>query len=294
MGNNKGYTIIESIVAIAIIGIGIGGFITFSVMILKNQRNLASETVIENKKNEIIQNLNSRVSWLKTINFNNIACLKRDGGNCSAVGGPFPIAVINGNDVQLTDLAVGNRGFDKHSDFCVYGNANCPFRFLVSWSPICESAVSCKEPIVQISATLERTAEAEDQVPIAAAHNFNYIRGSFTIGSKDNCQSVGGTFDDATWKCLLPNNNQRCPDGRIVKGMNADGTIDCQPLVNSACAAGEYAKGVNPDGTLLCYPLAGACTGNPPNGYNPDPNSGFSSGGGDGGGDCGDGGGDCG
>jgi hypothetical protein len=142
----------------------------------------------------IVQNLNTRISWVNTVTLNNIACLKSDGGNCTAVGAPFPLAVADGNGVVLTSVDANNVGFDKNGATCVYGAGLCHYRFLVFWAPVCENGVTCKAPIIQITALFQTTAEGAIQVPTASVHDFNYIRGSFTISSKENCQSIGGTL----------------------------------------------------------------------------------------------------
>ena len=104
MNNRKGYSVIEILVAIGLVSLGVGGFIAFSQVINKKQAKKTIENVIENRKNLIVQNLNTRISWLNTVNLNNIACLKNNGGNCSTAGSPFPIAVADGNNVLLTDI----------------------------------------------------------------------------------------------------------------------------------------------------------------------------------------------
>lgn len=292
INNKNGVSMVEALVAGVLLAIASSGFLaTVNVIYNLKFANNVNDS-IRMQKEKIIGVLNSRNSWLNIIDNNSINCLKAGGSSCAA--GTYEIAVYDGENNKITDITANNFGYNKNLNSCVYTDPDCDFRFLVSWSPVCESPTSCRSPLIKISGTLEVKTGLSKVVPSANLYSFNFIRGTFSSNALVNCNSLGGVYNTAMDKCALPSSNQICPQGQIVVGINSDGTIHCEALMNSECPPNTYAKGVNPDGSLLCFPMAGACTGNPPNGFNPDPNSGFSTGDGDGGGDCGDGGGDCG
>lgn len=247
------------------------------------------------QKEKLIGLINTKNSWLKTVNNNSISCLQSNSLNCSV--GSYELALYDSNNVKYSDISGNDFGNDRFLNSCSYSGSNCDFRYVISWSPICESVSSCINPLIRITGTLQVKPDIARFLPDTSKFDFNFIRGTISNNAYLNCESLGGTFDSATNKCSLPSSNQMCPQGQIVVGIDSNGTIICESLIDFECPVNTYAKGVNPDGTLMCFSFVGACPvdggGNlaPPNGFNPDPTTGFSFGGGGDG--CGDGGGDC-
>lgn len=295
--NKKGTTLVEVLVAAVLIAVASSGLLSALSAFYTQKAIKDIDNSIVSQKEKIIELLNARNSWTRIIANNGLTCLQSAGISCAS--GTQEIAVYDSNNIKLTDSSANDFGSDRYLNSCAFSGSNCDFRFLISWSPICESAATCMSPLIKVMGTLQVNSGISNLVPNPSKYDFNFIRGTISNNAVMNCQSLGGSYDSSTNHCFLPSANQTCPQGNIVVGINANGTIICEPLIDFECPANTYAKGVNPDGTLLCLAIAGACpvdgSGNltPPGGFNPDPNAGFTTsvGGGDGG--CGDGGGDC-
>lgn len=293
-----GVTLVEALVAIGLLSISISGLLLTVNSTLHAKKIKSVKSSLISQKEKIIETINSRNGWKNTVDQNNILCLKSTGINCASGSNEIAIydgTITAGTFVKLTDVNANNLGFLQNQDLCNFSNADCEYRYLVSWKPICESGATCIRPLIEITGTLDIKTSVENVVLNKDLYSFKFIRGTLTSNSFVNCESLGGTFNTGTGQCELNGPGQVCPIGQIVVGLNANGTIICDALLDSACAPGEWARGVNPDGTLMCRPFVpGTCPAVPPtNGPTSDPTTiptwdpGFS---GDGGGGCGDGG----
>lgn len=295
-----GLSIVETIVAIGLLSVG--AFIALDSLrvssIIKGGKNV--NNVIKLQRDKLVGLLNTRNAWKMTVDSNNITCLRVSGTDCAV--GIQNIALYDGSNVKMSDLAGNNLGYDVGLNLCDYSQSNCVFRFLIAWSPICESSTTCTNPLISVQGTFEMKPSLAESVKNPTGYNFKFIRGTFASNIIDNCQSIGGTYDYFIDRCTLPHSNQECPAGQIVVGITGTGNIICDRIMDNECTTpGTYAKGVNPDGTLVCYPLLPACPSTPPTGFNTNPvdngydiNGTYYSDGSSDGGDCGGDDGDCG
>lgn len=295
---SKGFTIVETIVALGLILISVGasyGTITTAYS-LKNKKQATD--IIENIRASIVGTINSSGGWRSTIQSNPgvMACLQTTAtSGCGAVAYSLPqqflVEYATGNLAGMGYTA-NSLGFDREGEVCNYlTNPQCAYRFRVFWNAICDNP-ACQFPLFNIRGTLDVKPAFAQIVPNPGRFSFEFVRGASENNAKDQCDLLNGTFNPATSVCTLQGNGVVCPDGQVVVGVsNSQGLIQCQPMfVSFTCPADHYIKGVNVNGTPICAPLAVACLPNFPNGYS----DGAPSGDGDGGGgDCGGDSGDC-
>ncbi|MBC7371675.1 MAG: type II secretion system protein [Bdellovibrionaceae bacterium] len=294
--NQRGFSLVEVLIATALLSVAGLGLTLTVVNSLKIKANQQANAAVSLFREKIIATVNSTNGWIETISKNNISCLAVGTTGCSGVGfGQFKL--FDGSGVQLTGLTQDNFGFNKDLTYCDYNLSTCPFRFVIGWSPICNDP-TCLVPLIKFSGILEVKPDFTKVLADGMKYDFSFVRGVDFGNAKNQCDSVGGTFDPGTSTCDLNSVAGDCPVGQIVIGLQPNGQIECGPLLNDSCPVGTYGKGIRTDGKLICerfttltcppYPPGGTNTASPGGG-------GADGGGGDGGGgDCGDGGGDCG
>lgn len=257
--NRKGFTLVEVMVASGIVVTAIAaalGVIQYSYQFKKS---IQSADRIEQYRERVMNSINSTQGWLKTIDANNISCLQAGNGGCTSTL-LQEISVWDGSSTgkRLSGLGSQNIGQTAQLEECNYLDADCPFRYLVRWIPLCDTA-ACLNPLIRISGILEVKDSMAKAVPYPKQYDFEFMRGINNVNSKVQCDNLGGSLDLVTNRCTLPGNGPPCPTGWIVSQVQTSGQITCSPYVEISCPAGTYAKGINPDGTPICNPLASAC-----------------------------------
>lgn len=294
--NSKGFTLVEVMVAGGIVATSLAaamGVIQYSYQFKKS---IQTADRIEQHRERIMNSINSTQGWIRTIDANSIACLQAGNGGCASSTLLQEISVLDGSTAgkRLSGLSSQNLGQSDRLEECNYLQEDCPFRYLIRWIPLCDTA-ACLNPLIRISGVLEVKDSLAKAVPYPKQYDFEFMRGISNNNAKEQCDNLSGSFDLVKNLCTLPGNGPPCPSGWVVSQVNTNGQVTCSPYVDVNCAAGTYAKGIKSDGTAMCFPMAGACPMTPA-GVLVAP-SGFADGapisGDGGGGDCGDGGGDC-
>lgn len=262
----RAFSMIETmVVAGAVATIGGFGYQMVSDMNKNRSYNTAISGVSQARA-KIIDAINGTQSWKVSLTENGINCVLNKT-NCSAfAGSPTPVAIHDVAGTKLTDPSAANAGFDMAgspcSGFSPAGSPTCPFRYEVTWQPICPVAGSCLNPQEKLVGTLKfEPGNSMKSLINLSKLSFQVLRGQSFASFNETCQSVGGTFDNNIRSCKLPLEGV-CPPGQIVIGIDpTNNTKICRILWTGACPSGTVMVGTNEYGTPVC--MTKTCPGGP-------------------------------
>ncbi|MCB0343392.1 MAG: prepilin-type N-terminal cleavage/methylation domain-containing protein [Bdellovibrionales bacterium] len=316
--NERGLSLVELLVTIGIFSIILSVTLTMMADMLRVQSHLSFRYAVQDLRDSIKTLINHEVPWDNTVSYNgtdqnDTACLKdvANSFECKTAAEntsndiPNKIrAIVNSSNDLAYDLDIDNgRGFDKNGSACsTYPSIECPIGVRAQWKPMigagCTTA-SCKSPTVTVEVTFEKY-QGTGSFPVnIARYNFDLMRPGVPATVNTMCQSIGGTYDNATGLCALPSGDGTgqdpealceslngafvdggcsftnpavgsCPAGQMMTGINADGTKQCQPVnfvLGSACLPGQKEEGINADGSRVCTDLPDCASGQAISGY---------------------------
>lgn len=163
----SGFTLIEALIAINLIGISIYFGSSAINQLTKIKANSQLYTNVNLAKRNLTSMLQNNTAWINTINGNGseFDCLKNITGSLTdtgceiknaAAGYPFVI-YDDSNGVFFDAVNSATAGFDNKGDVCntfdnVNGNPGCPYRASVRWRPLCDftPGVKCFQPAIEI------------------------------------------------------------------------------------------------------------------------------------------------
>lgn len=198
-------------------------------------------------------------------NRNSLRCIVQNTDCRASGGGPLvlmysyetnqPVNVVaNPTDPQqgLTADGAPCNEFDR-----VNGNLRCPYRYEVSWRPLCPSDNSkpCLKPAMELRADLVYSPPKQDRqinskIPVVNLERYRvrYVRSETSDDPQTVCFSVGGVW--------LNDQCQRqkvvCDDYEYVVGFEENGDVICSSIDNFYCPAGMVLNKINNDGTFDC------------------------------------------
>lgn len=270
--NEKGFTLIEGMLATAALAVlGFAGYHMFSDIQGQMMNNNVTSGVISARAT-VMQAVNSSFSWNQIVNANlpALQCVK-DRTACTN-GQLVKIKVVDGTGTIVysdpNDPAVG---FDALGRVChTFPSLACPIRFNVSWTPVCSgNCINVQEKVTATLVVQSNPAGSSANDPLknllnTGTYSFNTFRGIGFGGLADLCQSLQGTWDDATTTCRLPLRGP-CPAGQVVVGIDGQNNQKiCRALwfnaVNSPdgrigygqCALGQVLRGFSAQGVPDC------------------------------------------
>lgn len=162
---SHGYSLIELTISMGLSFFLCATAANFIVINTNFQKNINHRLAIQNFKSEILNNLFNGPNWAVTIaNANNwnigggtntgLECLHYNT-DCSQSSGTFTIYSSATNQI-LYNSNDPTAGFDLNGQVCngfsmTSPNPACPYRYNISWSPICQSTSICTNPQVIIT-----------------------------------------------------------------------------------------------------------------------------------------------
>lgn len=159
--NSKGFSLIEAILASAIMCVGVGSMAMFMDVFSKSNKQISNRDIVETKKQEIINLILDRTNWAYTVaNTANTTfdCIRLRTDCASLVGAGSTFKVYNSSSQILLDTVASTTGFNTAGKDCSQFNAstsnpNCPYRYALSWEPICPSSGACTRPRIKVTGT---------------------------------------------------------------------------------------------------------------------------------------------
>ncbi len=152
---NKGFSILESLVAVAILGVVSSSLIALPYLLLRTQKTTATKSSLEVVSSRVLSAIANQNSWDRTKNLNSdMSCARTFPSSCSA-GWTAPIGLYDSDGKVLTSLQA-QTGFRADGSVCQtydVGTEGCLFQASVQWAVKCTSAESCQYPDEQVSVT---------------------------------------------------------------------------------------------------------------------------------------------
>lgn len=270
----KGFTMVESLVAVAIVAAMVTGGATMVNAGLSMKKKSKILTNNMNLRKRIIETVNNETAWGNTVlNTSNMGCL-RDRTACTA-GSPQSFSLRTDTNIPITNPASGSLGFTEDLLPCnsydqTNGNGACPYKVDLQWQAICSSSVSgsCLNPQIEINGTISYFPGSSlggfAGTTTLTKTALNFYRQDATNTSSSACRALNGIYnsDDAT--CQLPISQRECSTGQIVASISPEGVITCKSLYVANCGAGQVLMGFNANGTARCENIKPTCCSTPP------------------------------
>jgi hypothetical protein len=299
--NNAGVSLVSVLVSISVLAVCSYLLMTSyqTVFVTKSRINDQLSTFLFRAR--VMGVLGSQEGMARTIAKNPIMSCMNDKVNKGCLSlkssAPIPIKLVDANDTVLTDPSNPSLGFAPDGSICTSynsssGNDACPFRFDITWKPICDPDItdSCYNPQSEVKASFTAKARTKNTAVFQSSNmDFTIYPAAVINNAQNQCSAFGGTFNQAAGTCALPMYQEsECPPGYIVKNLNNNGTtFNCALLLSGTCPPGQAVSGVDTNNKVTCksiYPC-------PPKTYFStwDPSAAVSGDGGDGGDGGGDG-----
>ncbi|MCB0343421.1 MAG: type II secretion system protein [Bdellovibrionales bacterium] len=251
-------TLIEIMVTVGIMGIVIAGTASMMAQMLRGQKTIEMRLAVQDLRENVRSFIVNEEAWGKTVEDLNV----NQGGTCLAdaasgyeckdvvdAGQAIPQIMDAAGGVKYESTAGPGNGFTATGAACdgtmtPYPSSQCPISMDISWKPDASASCAntgCKNPTAVI--TVDFTYDPGDAKPVP----FNINRFDIEIRKPGvpltlsfNCASVGGTFDQATQKCVVDTDPQQVCS--TMGGQYDDKTQSCDmgivpgPTAQQTCA----------------------------------------------------------
>lgn len=133
---------------------------------------------------------------------------------------------------------------------------------------VCSDNSSCKDNQVflgHFAGTGEAICNVVDPIPCGA----NQLQVGLTASGAPNCVAINSctnneklSYDGTSFSCQNDALAQSCPTGKIMVGLNSDGSLKCElkntglTVADLNCPEGSYVSGLEADGSVVCRSLA--------------------------------------
>ncbi|MCM2277199.1 MAG: prepilin-type N-terminal cleavage/methylation domain-containing protein [Oligoflexia bacterium] len=270
--NQEGFTLAELAIAL-----GVGGIVmltAMAVLSIQDRARLELDTLpwLQAVRTDLIQALRTD-GWRKTAlspRNHNLDCVRRKIANpsarvsCSGAGGHL-LEVRNGsNEVLFEEHSAFplnfSRGFNWKGRPCdsfdpVTGDRACPFKYVLSWRPICADP-SCSNPDIAVQGQLlfSPGSSARMRVP-SQPYSFSLLISADGEVPEVTCeQTLLGSYDPALRRCRMRLHDQCANPNQFLVGFERSGKPICQAraLLNGNCGGTGFLQGVDADGNPIC------------------------------------------
>jgi prepilin-type N-terminal cleavage/methylation domain-containing protein len=169
--DDVGFSLIEILVGLGIMSILVMAVATMNYRLVKQNAMVATPIQLDTFRRNLIALTLANSSWDMTtktgVNPASMSCLTSSGTPCipSSSGQSFAIYDSSGN--LYYDATTPGNGLTASGQLCPSasnqnsfnaaigaGNDNCPFRFNLTWTPICPPSGPCLNPQVMVKADL--------------------------------------------------------------------------------------------------------------------------------------------
>lgn len=261
--NNKGATLVTILVAVGIIAVTVTAINSGVLSAMKVKSRINNDFNISEYRGQIIASLANAGSLSQTIAANPAMSCEKNKTDCSAFKNTdTPITVLAADGTKLTDPNNAAFGFTHFGAVCnsfssTSGNDSCPFKFEISWRPICPTVGPCTNPQNRFRGTLTAKGVKADYSQLKITKfNFLIYPAKYDNTMESNCNAIGGSFNSGNGSCTLPLAGM-CPNGQIVMGVDATSNQKiCGYLFSGVCPSGYKISNVNSSGGMTCVPIS--------------------------------------
>jgi hypothetical protein len=259
MKNSRGMSAVEMVIYLGIGAVALAAILSLNVLIFRTQNDLASFQELQRTKNQIFRILNDNRAWENTINHPDNSArfncfLKKESCKAEAnlptpppgqpKGIQFGLLDQTNQKVMVSgDPATPGTGIDERGNPCnTYPAADCPFRFFLTWSPVCEGgpAGSCVAYQVKISAELIGAPAAGKIATNLEPYRITLIKEDSGPTTQSLCESFrsGPTDTSVYWDpinkvCVFT--SSVCVFPLILVGFQANGAAMCGQFQPARC-----------------------------------------------------------
>ena len=224
MKKNKGFSLVEVLVALGILGVvGLGATTVISNMLAADSYTVLGNSALS-LKNEFTAILRDKRAWAQTIADTTLnpdaqsqfACL-RSATDCASIaaGAPYPfVPKTTSNQLFRTNynpIAAASAGFDKNGQYCttystIAPTDLCSMRYTFTWTPLCPPAGACVNPQIKIALVFAHSGT----VKVTKLNADKYGNTNIIIGNLDeqytaaSCVLMGGSWNSVTSVCSAP------------------------------------------------------------------------------------------
>lgn len=259
--DQKGMTLLGVLMSAAIIGIGVFAVVGGINSLVKAKSSISSEINLSQFRGSLISALGTSEGFAQTLAKNPSMICVRNLQDCSAYKTvDTPIAVWSVSGARLTDPTSASYGFNSSGDPCstfdaVNGNDQCPYRFEVTWRPVCPLAGGpCINPQNQFKGELKFSSQ-KMITPNLKKFSFRFFPAKMDSTLEQQCLAINGSFDPASRTCRAPMEGL-CPAGQIVVRLDSNNNKYCAPLFYGICPKGFSISYIDASGGLTCKPNA--------------------------------------
>jgi prepilin-type N-terminal cleavage/methylation domain-containing protein len=174
--SNNGFTMIEAVVCVAVLGLSMMFALSSINIVVRNQQSTLISTSINSIRQSLISAIQNPQSWNFIVQANQpgMACLLKNqdlsAADCSSVvttpNWPQLVIIDSSNTTvpaPFYDPTNPTRGFSlKGLNTCNTfvpnpgaGDPNCPLRADVRWRPVCPATGTCRWPNIEVRITFE-------------------------------------------------------------------------------------------------------------------------------------------
>lgn len=221
--DERGFTLIEQIIVLAILGFLIAGTASVLPQILAMQKNSGRLATLNVLRSKVISTLRNSQAFQETLtdgaNAGAFVCWTSTPSDCSAIVAPVAFTPVQSDGSRMFGSynPRGNpgHGFDFDGNFCTgydaaTPNPQCPIRLDLTWLPICPEVATglpCSRPSLQVQLTfsLSMPEELNFRVDLNQLNSTVLISGDSKIGHAENC-----------------------PQYEVVTGVSHRGNLECE------------------------------------------------------------------
>lgn len=241
----RGFSLVEVLIAAGLIAMGIMGLSTVVIDISKTNQQLELVRMAFSARTQFAKLIQSESVWQRAIAQNDAAammqCLDKKAKlactpSSTAAGYSFKLYDDSGNELTPDGI----------------------FQYDLFWRPVCPPVTTpCKNPIVQVQGNLRlktSSAPIRDGAINFAQYKLDLYRGASESTIEVACLSLGGTYDPTTNTCRSVYSGKSCPPRQVVKSLDPNGNLVCGYLFEGSCNVGYVLAGFNTDGSIRCVP----------------------------------------
>ncbi|RYZ85419.1 MAG: type II secretion system protein, partial [Proteobacteria bacterium] len=185
--NKNGFTLLEFLASLGVVVILGSGVAAISTAFSKSSQNTAAVTSAMSIQMALMAKIQSTDAWAKTVQNNaDMACLANKTDCSGATGGTFALYSEDGTVFYDSKSSTQN-GFNLDAQQCgtfsPTAGLDCPFRYELTWKPVCGATGPCPNPLITVSGNLQLASSLKSMNLSAKTYSFNTFR-SFAMNSR--------------------------------------------------------------------------------------------------------------
>ncbi|MGZ3774503.1 MAG: hypothetical protein ACXVCY_11860 [Pseudobdellovibrionaceae bacterium] len=154
LNSQRGFSVVETIVAAAILGTVTLGISTLFADLMRTQKSTEIDYALQGLADQLKSIISSQSSWdVSKQNNSSMSCARTLPASCP-MGWNSSISLYNSEGKLFIDANNPQQGFKADGSVCnYYGTGDCVFKASLNWKIKCSNSDNCKYPDEQIDLT---------------------------------------------------------------------------------------------------------------------------------------------